>query len=193
MNDKFKIGIFGSAEGNTNEILEKARELGKALGRIPNIIILTGAANGLPYAVAEEAFTEGAGKVEIWEYSPNLDEQSLIEDTPDADISIYKQIIYIPKAYEFAKDRKISRKYRNITTTANCDAGIIISGRWGTLNEVTNLYDFGKIIGVLTGTGGIADELEQLSKKIHKLSTAKFIFNSNPEKLVNEVLKKLGN
>lgn len=58
--------------------------------------------------------------------------------------------------------------YHNVLTTAACDAGIIIAGRWGSMNEFTNLYDMGKVIGVLTGTGGIADELPQLLKKISK-------------------------
>ena len=60
------------------------------------------------------------------------------------------------------------KKYRNVSSTANCDAGIIISGRWGTMNEFTNLYDMGKVIGILTETSGVADEIKNLSKKINK-------------------------
>jgi predicted Rossmann-fold nucleotide-binding protein len=186
---KYKIGIFGSAEGNTDEIIEKARELGRILGKNSDIILLTGASNGLPYAVAEQAYK--IGQIEIWDFPPTLDQAGLTTDTPDADLSIYKKIVYVPNTYEFSADKQISRKYRNITTTATCDAGIIVSGRWGTLNEVTNLYDFGKIIGVLTGTGGIADELEALSKKISKPSRAKFVFEQNPEILTNRILKLL--
>lgn len=186
---KFKIGIYGSAEDNTSAVLARARELGSILAK-EDVIIVTGASNGLPYEVARAAFEQNK-KTEIWEYPPTVDLEELKVDTPDADLSIYKKIIYIPATYQFANDKKISRKYRNITTTAIVDAGIIISGRWGTLNEVTNLYDFGKVIGVWTGTGGIADELEQLSKKIHKPSKGKFIFASDPEKLVSELLAEL--
>src|SRR3989344_2752201 len=139
---KFKIGIFGSAEGNTDEILENAMTLGRVLGKFSNkIIILTGTANGLPYAVSRQAYQ--TGKVEIWDYPPVTNEKYLEADTPGADFSIYKKIVYIPATYEFSNDKQTSRKYRNITTTATCDAGIIISGRWGSLNDVTNLYDFG--------------------------------------------------
>ena len=71
------------------------------------------------------------------------------------------------------------------------DAGIIISGRWGTMNEFTNLHDMGKVIGVLTGTGGVADDLSSLSKKIHKPSKAVVIFDSSPEQLVKRILEEL--
>jgi len=60
-----------------------------------------------------------------------------------------------------------------------------------TMNEFTNLIDMGKVIGVLRGTGGIADELEQLTKKINKPSKAKVIFHDSPKELVQEVLKEL--
>jgi len=35
---------------------------------------------------------------------------------------------------------------------------MIISGGWGGLNEFTNLLYDGKPIGVLIGTGGVADD-----------------------------------
>ena len=41
------------------------------------------------------------------------------------------------------------------------------------MNEFTNLYDMGKVIGVLTGTGGIADELELLNQKGSQMPESK--------------------
>ena len=110
---------------------------------------------------------------------------------PDHDLSIYKKLTYIPRSFSFASDIQVSKKYRNVISTANCDAGIIISGRWGSLNEFTNLYDMGKIIGVLTGTGGIADQLPKLSQKNSKKSKAKILFNDSPAELVKGVLHEL--
>ena len=49
----------------------------------------------------------------------------------------------------------------------------------------------GKIIGIFKGTGGIADELEDLDKKIYKPGKAKIIFESDPEQLINKVLAEL--
>src|SRR6185437_8568184 len=105
--------------------------------------------------------------------------------------SLYEKLFYIPSDYPFKNNHLVTRKYRNVSSTAICDAGIIISGRWGTLNEFTNLYDMGKLIGVLTSTGGIADELEDLNKKIYKPGKAKIIFNNDPEALVKKIIAEL--
>ena len=83
----------------------------------------------------------------------------------------------------------VRKKYRNVISTANCDAGIIISGRWGTMNEFTNLHDMGKVIGIFTSTGGIADDIFRLSKKIHKPSKAELIFDDSPKKLIGKIIK----
>lgn len=186
---KYRIGVFGSAEGNIQKIFNKAHALGKELGK-NKAIVITGASTGLPYEVAKTAKEYGS---EVWGFSQatNLKEQEKL--APNCDFSIYKKLIYIPKNYEFASNNAVCKKYRNVTSTATCDAGIIIVGRWGTLNEFTNLYDMGKIIGVLTGTGGIADELSDLNKKINKKSKAKLLFNNSPERLIQNVIMELKN
>ena len=97
----------------------------------------------------------------------------------------------MPPGFTFSGQDLIRKKYRNIISTANCDAAILISGRWGTLNEFTNLIDFGKTIGVLTGTGGIADALSSLTKNVAKAGQGKVIFESDPARLVDQLLKDL--
>jgi predicted Rossmann-fold nucleotide-binding protein len=186
---KYKVGVFGSAEGDLEKLIPKARQLGRFLSE-KNTILITGASNGLPYEAAKIAHANGA---EVWGFSKGTDLKTQEERNPGLDSSVFSKFIYIPKDYEFAENDLVSMKYRNVTSTATCDAGVIISGRWGSLNEFTNLYDMGKIIGVLTGTGGIADELEALSKKIHKPGKAKVIFNSNPNELVKDVILTLKN
>jgi predicted Rossmann-fold nucleotide-binding protein len=184
---KYKIGIFGSSAGTDIEkSTGKARQIGQALGK-QNVIVITGACAGLPYEAANAAHKLGT---EIWGYSQAQDLEHQQKLVPSKK-SIYTKLIYIPKSYEFAADILVTRKYRNVSSTANCDAGIIISGRWGTLNEFTNLYDMGKVIGVLTGTRGIADELETLNKKIYKPGKAKIIFNNEAEELVNQIIEEL--
>ncbi len=183
----FKVGVFGSAEGDLDKILSKANELGEELAK-HDVILITGASTGLPYKVAETAAKFG---IKVWGYSSATDLATQKIHHPEVDPEVFDKFIFIPKDYEFASIKEISMKYRNVTSTANCDAGIIISGRWGTLNEFTNLFDMGKVIGILTGTGGVADELENLSKKISKPSKAKIIFNPDPKKLVELVLNGL--
>lgn len=48
---RYKIGAFGSADGDLESILDKAHELGTALGE-QNVIVITGASTGLPNEVA---------------------------------------------------------------------------------------------------------------------------------------------
>ncbi|MDP3940694.1 MAG: hypothetical protein Q8Q49_00125 [bacterium] len=185
---RHKIGVFGSAEENLEKVVSKAHELGEELGK-RNVIVITGASSGLPYEAALRAKRNGA---EVWGFSPGATIKKQKEYLPTVDTAIFDKLMYIPQRYEFIDNRLVCLKYRNVTSTANCDAGIIISGRWGTMNEFTNLFDMGKIIGVLTGTGGIADELKTMMKRITKPSKAKVFFDRDPSRLVNTLLNELG-
>lgn len=51
----------------------------------------------------------------------------------------------------------------------------------------------GRIIGVLTETGGIADELQKLYEKIQKKTDAIVIFEKNPKILVEKMFQELNN
>lgn len=184
---RYKIGVFGSAVDEGKIVTKKARELGCLLSE-KKVVIITGACTGIPYEIAHEAARNGS---EIWGYSPVLNIKLQKKFTPKDDLSIYTKIIYMPKNFEFLSLLDACKKYRNVISTANCDAGIIVAGRWGTMNEFTNLYDLGKIIGVLTGTGGIADELPTLCKKINKKSKAKIVFSSSPVEVVEKIIKEL--
>lgn len=187
---KYKIGVFGSSAGEIDANSEKkTKELGQVLSNY-KVTIITGACTGLPYLAARVGSKNGNP---VWGYSPKLDLQGQKEFTPKDDLSIYIKLIFVPKDFEFSQNSEACKKYRNLTSTANCDAGIIISGRWGTMNEFTNLYDMGKVIGVLTSTGGIADELPVLMKKIIKKSKAKVIFENSPERLIKKVIDTLRN
>ena len=185
---KYKIGIFGSSAGGMNKVLPIAHALGDALSE-HDVILITGAANGLPYEVVKAASNKRKMEVQGFSAAPNHEAELFL--TPEQDHTIYTKYIYVPENYEFSKSTEISRKYRNISSTATCDAGIIISGRWGTMNEFTNLHDFGKVIGVLTGTDGIADQLPGLYKKITKPSKALVLFDNSPEVLVKNIIGEL--
>jgi hypothetical protein len=48
------------------------------------------------------------------------------------------------------------------------DIVVIIGGRSGTLGEFSIAYDEGKLIGVLSGTGGITSEIDNIVSIIRK-------------------------
>jgi predicted Rossmann-fold nucleotide-binding protein len=182
---KLKIGVYGSAAGNYEAFVPLAEQVGRALGKYADsVVVITGACSGLPYVAATAAAEDG---VEIWGFSPSRDEAAQRREHPDDDLHIYKKLVYVPAEFPFIDDQLACKKYRNIISTANCDAAIIISGRWGTLNEFTNLIDFGKAIGVLTGSGGIADELPALTRKVFKDGQSEVIFENAPDLLVEKI------
>ena len=75
-------------------------------------------------------------------------------------------------------------------TCADCDAGIIIGGRIGTLNEFTNLYDMIKVIGALKGSGGTADLIPKILEEAKKKGGT-VIIEEDPKILVDKVIEEV--
>jgi hypothetical protein len=197
---KYKIAIYGSGEDESSTIMEKTREMAIAVAKwSEDVILITGGCPGIPNAVVREAHTISG--IEAWAFCSSVDLSQQKQQFPEVDINVYHKLFYIPDNLDALfhasetglaqTDVHVRHKYRNVNSAATADAGIIISGRWGTLNEFTNLMDMGKVIGVYTGTGGIADELYPLQKKIHKKTTSTICYGDNPHKLVQEVLREL--
>jgi hypothetical protein len=63
----------------------------------------------------------------------------------------------------------------------------------GSLNEFTIAHDEGKIIGSLSGTGGVADETDALVQKFGKRTGARVFTNDDPNKLLDLCLEALEN
>lgn len=184
---EYKIGIYGSAVNKTGAVKDKAIELGKELAKY-DITLITGGGHGLPYLVAETAAKAGRP---VWGFPPVTTQEGLKRYMPDVDISIYSRLTYIPQDFAFVENLGACKQYRNIISTANTDAGIFIAGRWGAMSEFISLFEMGKVCGILTGTDGITDEVERLSKKFNKETQAKVIFQSSPRNLVKAVIKEL--
>lgn len=80
-------------------------------------------------------------------------------------------------------------KGRNVVLVRSCDVLLFISGSIGSLNELTIACDDGKIIGCLTGTGGVAYEAESLLTKFPKKTRAIIFQNDDPKVLVENCMK----
>jgi len=189
---KFKVAIYGSAgsqgtDKNISLFERAAVKIGKKLAK-QGCIVITGACTGLPYIAAEGAVKSGG---EAWGFAAASSRKVLDKTTPRCNNDIYSKLVYVPNNLKYLKDISVARKFRNVTSAAYSDAGIIISGLWGTMSEFTHMYDFGKVIGVLKGSGGVADELPGLLKRLKKPSKAVVIFEKSPEKLVQKVLGEL--
>ena len=77
---------------------------------------------------------------------------------------------------------------RNLLLTRAADAIVISCGRMGTLNEFTVAFEDQKPIGVLTGTGGMADEMREIVAKSYRVHSG-IVYDSDPKKLVEKLLE----
>ena len=69
---------------------------------------------------------------------------------------------------------------------------MVIGGRSGTLGEFAIAYEEGKLIGVLTGTGGITEALHSIEASLHKETGAEVIYESDPAQLIDRLLTRYG-
>ena len=172
---KIKIGVMGSAEARP-EASAKAEALGQAIAA-HDAILLTGATTGLIYAVGKAAHDAGAMHVGI---SPAHNAQEHVERY-ELPLDACDAIIYTG----------FGLKGRNVVLVRSCDIAIFISGSTGSLNEFTIAYDEGKVIGCLTGTGGVADEIERLTKVFPKKSNSQTFYDTDPVKLLTRCIANI--
>jgi uncharacterized protein (TIGR00725 family) len=171
---KLKIGVMGSATGRLSKHQkETAFMLGCAIASM-DCITITGACPGLPFEAAKGAKDAGGLVVGI---SPALSEWEHINKyqspTEHHDVLI------------FTGSGLMGREVVNIRSS---DMVIIIGGRSGTLGEFSIAYDEGKLIGILSGTGGITSEMKNILRIIRKKTGAKVMYENDPGNLVKRLI-----
>src|SRR5262245_11877569 len=175
---KIKIGVMGSASaalsGAGGESLRtKSENLGRAIAA-RNVILLTGATTGVVYAVGKAAHEAGAFHVGISPAGNESEHTKHYQLPHDAcDVLIYTGF---------------GLKGRNVVLVRSCDIVLFVAGAMGSLNEFTIAHDEGKIIGCLTETGGVADEVEYLLEKFSKPTGAQVFLNCEPDHLLSACL-----
>ena len=172
---KIKIGVMGSAaEASSSQIAEIARSLGEAIAA-RDLILFTGATTGLVYLVGKTAHDAGAFHIGI---SPGENEHDHVGrfglPTDACDGIVYTGF---------------GLKGRNVVLMRSCDVVLFIAGSIGSLNEFTIAYDEGKVIGCLTGTGGVADEAHQIVARIPKQTKARIVSDDDPIRLIETCLR----
>jgi uncharacterized protein (TIGR00725 family) len=145
-------------------LVEKAEQLGEAIAR-RDAVLLTGATTGLVYVAGKAAHDAGCFHVGI---SPGSNK--------DEHVELYKLPL---DACDTIVYTGFGLKGRNVVLVRSCDIVLFIAGAMGSLNEFTIAHDEGKIIGCLTGTGGVAAESEYLLQKFGKRATASRVFQSD--------------
>lgn len=171
---KYKICISGAAETGhcAPDALEKAKALGVEVAR-QGAVLVTGATTGAPYEAAIGAKEAGGFVIGISPASSELEHVKKYK----LPLDYHDVIVYTGFGYSG----------RNLLLVRSSDASLVVCGRMGTLNEFTIAFEDEKPIGVLTGTGGIADEMDDILEKAHR-GRGKTIFDSDPQKLVEEII-----
>lgn len=176
--------VFGVMGGAGEEIPADIDALMAVIGaRIAQRghVTLTGACLGLPESAARGARAEGGLTVGISSHR-TLDDHIASGSPTDFDVL---QLTELPPAHR-GQDRP-NYMGREIDNIERSDVVIIAGGRFGTLGELAIALEEQRPIGVLTGTGGIADivkEIVRASTKAGKPPGAPVIYDSNPSRLV---------
>jgi uncharacterized protein (TIGR00725 family) len=171
---KLTIGVMGSSGGNLGEeVLRKAYRLGEAIAE-RDAILITGGCPGLPYEAVRGAKAGGGLVVGI---SPGLsiDEHRGKYASP---VEGFDVLIFTGSGL----------MGREVTNIRSCDIVVIAGGRTGTLGELAIAYDEGRLIGVLTGTGGITEIVEKILRVSGKETGACVLYDDDPVKLVDRLI-----
>jgi uncharacterized protein (TIGR00725 family) len=176
------VGVMGASanDGLARAETERLKGLAEKLGAVlaqKGCLLITGATTGLPDLVARTFRDNGGFALGV---SPAANRQEhtgrygLPENGADA-------IIYTGFGY----------KGRNVINVRSADIVLIFGGATGTLNEFTIAYDEGKIIGVIEGSGGIADHICEIVEFCKKPTTGKLFFDRDPSALIERCVAAL--
>jgi len=176
-----KIGVMGKA-GRSKGIPENLTRVAEIVGKeIANqgCILVTGACMGVPDIAAKAASNQGGL---VLGYSPAKNLREHLEPP----------ISYPPPSENmeliFTGHGKIGR---NVLSIFECDGVIFIGGGIGTLNEFSVASHEGKVIGIVTGLGGV---IEEIVEKIEREGNGKggiIIKDKNPKRLVQRLIEEI--
>lgn len=171
---RLAVGVMGSASGHMEPgVTARVERLGRAVAGA-GCVLITGGCPGLPQTAVDGARAVGGLVVGI---SPALSEAEHVHryGSPTAG---YDLLIYTGSGL-------MGREVINIRSS---DIVVIVGGHSGTLGEFSIAYDEGRLIGVLTGTGGVADMVEELVRRVDKETGAVVLYDDEPERLVSRLL-----
>ena len=177
---KYQICVSGAASGKTVEASHQlAYDLGVEIAKAGKTLT-TGATVGLPWFAAKGAFSVKEREGVSVGFSPA---SSFREH-----VTVYK----LPTV-EFDYINFTGKSYvgRDVYLVRSSDAVITVGGRVGSLHEFTTALLSRKVVGVLLGSGGLADYIPTLVKSIECPDSRDIIYDTNPARLVKKVIEAL--
>jgi uncharacterized protein (TIGR00725 family) len=173
---QIRIGVMGAASEPVDvTVAALCRRLGRTIAE-RGACLLTGACPGLPHESV-------LGAKEI--------DGHVVGISPAATLREHVQTFGSPyREYDVLIFTGLGLMGRELVNIRSSDIIVVIGGRSGTLGEFAIAYEEGKLIGVLTGTGGIAEALRSIEASLHKQTGAGVIYDGDPTQLVDRLLAR---
>jgi hypothetical protein len=167
---RITIGVMGSAGGALEaSLVDRCTEMGRAIADC-GCAIVTGGCPGLPHYAVIGCKQRGGLTIGV---SPAISHREHVakysSPTDHIDVLIFTGMGLMG---------------REVIGVRSCDIIIIVGGRSGTLGEFAIAYDEGRLIGVLTGSGGVADHVDDFLPVMQKPTGSRIIYDRDPRKLV---------
>lgn len=174
---RYSICVSGAASGDTvKSSAPLARETGEAIAKSGHILT-TGATVGLPYYAALGAKQYGGMSIGF---------------SPAVSFREHFHKYRLPSTcFDFINFTGLHYVGRDLYLVQSSDAVITIGGRFGSLHEFTSALEAHKPCGILTGSGGTADEILELMKVLEPPHESLVIYDDNPTRLVSRIIALL--
>src|SRR5579884_1611018 len=174
---RYSICVSGAASGDTvRHASRMAREIGKAIAESGHILT-TGATVGLPYHAALGAKEAGGMSVGF---------------SPAVSLREHLRKYRLPShCFDFLNFTGMHYVGRDLYLVQSSDAIITVGGRFGSLHEFTSALEAHKPCGILTGSGGTADEIPKLMEALEPPHQSLVIYDEDPDRLVKRIIEQL--
>lgn len=173
----YSICVSGASEGQTVKIdAELARSVGREIASAGQTL-LTGATVGLPYYAATGASQAGGKSIGF---------------SPAVSLREHLKKYHLPfHCFDFINFTGMNYVGRDLYLVQSSDAIITIGGRFGSLHEFTSALESKKPCGVLLGSGGAADLIPELMKKLEPPRRELVIYSHDPKEIVSKLIEIL--
>jgi uncharacterized protein (TIGR00725 family) len=173
----YSICISGAAGGHTvDQDRSLAERLGTAVAKKGHVVT-TGAVVGLPYFAARAARKAGGMSIGF---------------SPAASLREHLHKYRLPiGVFDFINFTGMHYIGRDVFLVQSSDAVITIGGRFGSLHEFTTAILSDMPCGVLTGSGGAADKIQDLMNTLETSHRKLVVFDDDPERLVAKLIGML--
>lgn len=174
---RYSICVSGAAAGETVETSSKlAHQVGVSIGRSGHILT-TGATVGLPYQAALGARSAGGTSIGF---------------SPAVSLREHLRKYRLPNnCYDFINFTGLHYVGRDLYLVQSSDALITVGGRFGSLHEFTSALEAHKPCGVLTHSGGTADQIPKLVEALELPDNSLVLYDDDPDRLVKRIIEIL--